>query len=53
MHFRPPGRVRDDLAYQVRCELGRGQALAGLRQFDLAESHLTTAKEAAERAGDP
>lgn len=51
--FSAAGRIRGDLAHQVRCELGRGQALAGLRQFDLAEAHLTTAKEAAQRARDP
>ncbi len=51
--FTAAARVRGDLAHQVRCELGRGQALAGLRQFDLAEAHLGTAKEAARRAGDP
>lgn len=51
--FSAAARVRGDLAHQVRCELGRGQALAGLRQFDLAQGHLTSAKEAAQPAGDP
>src|SRR5574341_1788292 len=41
-----------DPASQVRAELGLGQALAGTRQFDLAEGHLRAAHEQARRIGD-
>jgi len=51
--FAAAARVRSDAAHQVRCELGCGQALVGLRQFDLAQAHLAAAKGAADRAGDP
>lgn len=37
-----------DPVLRARVELGRGQALAGLRQFDLAESHLRQARVLAE-----
>ena len=42
-----------DLALRTRAELGRGQALAGLRQFDLAESHLRDAQGLAETGAQP
>lgn len=42
-----------DPGLHVRVALGRGQALAGLRQFDLAESHLRRARELAETTADP
>lgn len=41
-----------DPASRVRGDLGLGQALAGTRQFDLAEIRLKTAYDEARRAGD-
>ena len=41
-----------DAAVRVRCHLGLGQALAGTRQFDLAEVHLRQAHDEARRTGD-
>jgi len=41
-----------DIRLQVRAVLGVGQALAGLRQFDLAERRLQEARQLAERSGD-
>lgn len=43
---------RSNTPLRVRCELGLGQALAGLRQFELAEPHLRTAAEVAESTTD-
>ncbi len=47
----PLAERSDDPAIRVRCGLGMGQALAGTRQFDLAESHLRRALDEARRIG--
>lgn len=48
-----PARESGERALVLRCDLGAGQALAGLRQFDLAEGHLASARVRAEEVGDP
>lgn len=48
--IRPSGR---DPLLHTRCELGVGQALAGLRRFELAEPHLQHAADLAAASGDP
>lgn len=45
-------RAGGEAEWQVRAELGLGQALAGLRQFDLAERHLDAARALAASAGN-
>ncbi len=45
-------RESGDTRLQIRVELGVGQALAGLRQFDLAERHLAQGRSMAESASD-
>ena len=40
-------------ADHARCELGAGQALAGLRRFEEAHAHLSTAVARAAVSGDP
>lgn len=46
-----PAGESHDLPLIIRWELGLGQALAGIRQLDLAEQHLHRARELAETAG--
>lgn len=46
-------RIRGDSVHRARCELGIGQALTGLRRFELAERHLRQAAEVASASGDP
>lgn len=45
-------RESGDPRLQIRVELGVGQALAGLRQFDLAERHLVQGRSMAESISD-
>lgn len=47
-----PARESGARAPRIRIELGLGQALAGLRQFDLAERHLQEGRTMADAAGD-
>ncbi len=47
----PAARESGDPILPLRAALGLGQALAGLRQFDLAEPHLTRAQALAEASG--
>lgn len=48
----PPARESGETRLQIRVELGVGQALAGLRQFDLAERHLVQGRRMAESISD-
>ncbi len=46
-------RTGGDSLHQARCELGMGQALAGLRRFEGAARHLARAAEVASSSHDP
>ncbi|MDR7451431.1 MAG: tetratricopeptide repeat protein [Armatimonadota bacterium] len=48
----PPAEESADPRLRIRVALGRGQALAGLRQFDLAAPVLEEARLLAEELGD-
>ena len=48
-----PAKASGSVVIQIRLELGLGQGLTGLRQFDLAERHIRAARTLAESSNLP
>lgn len=48
-----PAAASGNVIIQIRLELGLGQGLTGLRQFDLAERHIRSARTLAESSNLP